>query len=489
MFDIDRSLALTIAFHPDTSRIGEQCVLRHMMNGEPITLNRNQPGFAQHGEMPMPLEDSHISRSPVLLSVDGEELVIDPTQTSTEVVLQSEWIREATRVPLWKVKKGITLKLADRVMLCVHFSHSGRKQQASRGLIGHGDAIDEVREMIGDLAADDDPTLLIGEHGVGKRRVAKAIHDASSRGGRAFEVLDLSAIPPEHVKQAVRGEDGALLRANGGTLFVEGLAEVDDEIQGMFIDLVTKGHVVNVAGQSQSVDIRLIVGSGRALEHAVSEGHLRSEFVALFAVSLHIPPLRHRIEDISPLFLHFLKQSLRERGQVVLLQDGGPGRPLWLPPDFIGRLIRHQWPGNANQLAAIANAVADTCGQGYTVRVTKEVERYLDDAATYDHGLGLGMPATGHVAPSDVSDQDLLGALKAYRWNATATATHLGTSVRAVNDLMDASPMFKTPARLSEAALQGSLRQYGGDLTLAAEQLQVAIRGLQRRTWEPPGVD
>jgi DNA-binding NtrC family response regulator len=149
----------------------------------------------------------------------------------------------------------------------------------------------------------------------------------------------------------------------------------------------------------------------------------------------------------------------------------------------VGRLLRHQWPGNGNQLAAVADAVADTCGQGYTVRVTKDVERYLDDAATFDHGLGLGMPATGHVAPSDVTDQDLLGALKAYRWNATATATHLGTSVRAVNDLMDASPMFKTPDRLSEVAIQGAMRQFGGDITLASEQLQVSIRGLQRRLW------
>ena len=484
MFDIDRALTLTIAFHPDTSRVGEQCILRHAMQGEPIKVNRNVPSFAQHGDMPVPLEDSHISRSPVLLRLEEEELVIDPTQTSTEVVLNSEWLREETRIPRWKVNRGVTLKLADRIMLCIHFSQAGRGNSASRGLIGHGDAIDEVREMVGDLAADDDPALLLGEYGVGKRRVARAIHDASSRGGRAFEALDLTAIPAEHVKQAVRGEDGVLLRADGGTLFVEGLAEVDDDVQRMFIDLVQKGQMVDIAGNTQAIDIRLLVGSGRELEHAVTEGVLRSEFTALFAMSLHIPPLRHRIEDIAPLFLHFLKQSLREKGQVVLLQDGGPGRPLWLPPDFVGRLLRHQWPGNGNQLAAVADAVADTCGQGYTVRVTKEVERYLDDAATYDHGLGLGMPATDHVTPSDVSDQDLLGALKAYRWNAVATATHLGTSVRAISDLMDASPMFKTPDRLSEAAIEGALRQFGGEITLAAEQLQVSMRGLQRRLWK-----
>ena len=192
----------------------------------------------------------------------------------------------------------------------------------------------------------------------------------------------------------------------------------------MFIEFVTKGQVVDISGEARPVDIRLLVGAKRELEHAVTEGHLKSEFTALFAMSLHIPPLRHRIEDIAPLFLHFLKQALRERGQIVL-QDGDPTTP-WLPPDFIGRLLRHQWPGNADQLDAVASAVADTRGQGYTVRVTQEVERYLDDVATYDHGLGLGMPATGHVDPKDVSDQDLLGALKAYRWNTTATAIHPG---------------------------------------------------------------
>ena len=94
------------------------------------------------------------------------------------------------------------------------------------------------------------------------------------------------------------------------------------------------------------------------------------------------------------------------------------------------------------------------------------------------------MPATGKVDPADVSDQDLLGALKAYRWNITATATHLGISVRALQDLMDASPMFKKAERLSAQATQSVMRQFGGDLTLASEQLQVSIRSLKRHLGE-----
>ena len=477
---------MTIAFHPDTSRIGEQVILRDALEGQPVVINRNQPSFAQHGEMPMPLEDSHVSRSPLTLYVEGEELIIDPTQTTTEVVFDGEWIREEIRLPLWKINRGLTLKLADRVMLCVHLSQAGRTDRASRGLVGHGDAIDEVREMIGDLAADDDPALLIGEEGVGKKRVAKAIHDASSRGGRVFKSVDLGGVPPDKLESYLLGPQSPILESEGGTLYVDGLSEIDDALQAMILTLVQSGQFTDQDGETHDLDIRLLVGSGRELEHAVVEGHLRSEFTALFAMSLHIPPLRHRIEDIAPLFLYFLKQSLRDKGQVTVLQDGGPGRPLWLPPDFVGRLLRHQWPGNGSQLSAVAEAVAETGGQGYTVRVTKSVERYLDDAATFDHGLGLGMPATGHVAPADVSDQDLLGALNAYRWNAVATANHLGTSVRAVYDLMDASPMFKKPERLSQAALQGVCRQFGGDITLSAEQLQVSSRGLKRRLWVRP---
>ena len=480
MFETDRSLTLTIAFHPDTSRIGEQSVLRHVIEGEAITLNRNQPSFAQRGDMPMPLEDSHISRSPILIRLEEEELVIDPTQTTTEVVLQGEWLREETKTPLWKVNKGLTLKLADRVMLCIHFSQNTKGRHPSRGLVGQGDAMDEIREMIGDLAAEDAPALLIGESGVGKRRVARAVHDASSRGGRAFETIDLEAFPPSSVMHQLIGDEGHLARAEGGTLYIEGLSEVEDAVQALFLKLAQKGEYADIRGDTRAADVRLLVGSKREPEHAVAEGHLRSEYTALFSSSLQLPPLRHRIEDIAPLFVHFLKGALRERGQIVLLQDGGPGRPLWLPPDFIGRLLRHQWPGNAAQLKAVAEAVANTCGQGYTVRVTKEVERFLDDAQTFDHGLGLGMPATEKVAPSDVTDQDLLGALKAYRWNATATANHLGVSVRAVQDLMDGSPMFKKAERLSEQATSSVMTQFGGDLTLAAEQLQVSIRSLKR---------
>ena len=265
MFQIDRTLTMTIAFHPDTSRIGEQAVLRRAMDGDPITLNRSEPSFAQHGEMPMPLKDSHISRDPVTVRVADDELIIDPTTTSTEVVLNSDWIREETRLPLWKINKGVTLKLADRVMLCIHFSQGGRGDTASRGFIGHGDAIDEVRELIGDLAADEDPALLIGEDGVGKKRVAKAIHDASSRGGRTFQTLDLSELPTREVRQIVQSEDGPVHEADGGTLYIEGLAEVDDDIQKLFFELVQQGQLLREDGTERTVDIRLLVGSGREL--------------------------------------------------------------------------------------------------------------------------------------------------------------------------------------------------------------------------------
>lgn len=483
MFQSERVLTLTIAFHPDTSRIGEQAVLRQVSGEGGTELNRYNPTFAQHGEMPRPLEDSHVSRSPIMLSLDDESLTIDPGETGIEVVLNGTWLRGAETVPLWKVSRGLTLKLSDRVLLCIHFSDPGRGDTPARGLVGHGDAMDEVRELIGDLAADDDPALLIGENGVGKALVAKAIHDASSRGGRVFTELDLGAIPPEHVAATLLANDGPIMETHEGTLYIEGLDEVDDAIQGIVFDLVRSGKFTDGQGAETPADIRLIVGSGRELEHAVTEGHLRTEFTALFATSMHIPALRHRREDIAPLFLHFLRQALRDRGDVTLLQDTGPGRPLWLPPDFVGRLLRHQWPGNGDQLSAVAGEIAATCKEGYTVRVTKAVERYLDDPDTLELGLGLSAPATTHVDPADVEDSDLLGALKAYRWGAVATATHLGTSVRAVHDLMEASPMFKNSARLSDAAVRAGCRQFRDELTLVAEQLQVSRRGLKRRLW------
>jgi two-component system, NtrC family, nitrogen regulation response regulator GlnG len=483
MFEIERALTLTIAFHPDTSRIGEQAVLRQLTSGGTTELNRFAPTFAQHGEMPRPLEDTHISRSPITLTVDEESLVVDPGEAGVEVVLNGEWLRGPKSTPLWRVTRGLTMKLSDRVLLCVHLSEPGRGDTPARGLIGHGDAVDEIRELIGDLAADDDPALLIGEDGVGKALVAKAIHDASSRGGRTFIELDLGAIPPDEVHGVLFGDEGPIASAHEGTLYVEGLDEANQEVQKAIFALIRNHELTGEDGSVLSVDARVLVGSGRELEHAVADGHVLTEFTALFSMSLHIPALRYRREDIAPLFMHFLRQSLRERGGVTVLQDGGPGRPLWLPPDFMGRLLRHQWPGNGDQLAAVADEVATTCKEGYTIRITKAVERYLDDPEVADLGLGLGMPATGHVSADDIDDEDLVGALRAYRWSAVATATHLGTSVRTIHDLIDKSRMFKDASRVSDPAVRAACRQFRSELTLVAEQLQVSRRGLKRRLW------
>ncbi|MDP6946306.1 MAG: hypothetical protein QF464_19310, partial [Myxococcota bacterium] len=206
-----------------------------------------------------------------------------------------------------------------------------------------------------------------------------AVHEASSRGGGPFTVLDLGGIPEEEVRSVLLNEHGPLRRSHGGTLYVEGLEEVEEAGQAVLFDLFQTGGLIDEDDMTHAIDVRPLLGAGRELEFAVSEGHLRPEFSELVTMSLHVPPLRHRREDIAPLFLHFLRQALRDHGDVTVLHESGPGRPLWLPPDFMGRLLRHQWPGNCDQLEAVAREVAATCKEGYTLRVTGDVERYLDN--------------------------------------------------------------------------------------------------------------
>ena len=194
-----------------------------------------------------------------------------------------------------------------------------------------------------------------------------------------------------------------------------------------------------------------------------------------------LAPIRHRAEDVAPIFINFLTQELRAVGNETVLQQGTLGKPLWLSPDFIGRLTRYYWPGNVDQIVALAEAVAQSSHEGLSLRITESIAAMLSNATAYVNDLGLSAPATAHVRPEDVDEMNMVGALRAYRWCATATANHLGISRRALFELMDASSAIRPSSGLNEAAVRGQYRQLGGNLALLCERLEVSRRTLKRQ--------
>ncbi len=217
-------------------------------------------------------------------------------------------------------------------------------------LRGHGRAMQDVFRLLRRAARSTMPVLIQGETGTGKEVAARAIHEASARGG-ALVVCDLAAMSPTlidselfgHARGAFTGADaeraGAFEQADGGTLFLDELGELDVSLQPRLLRALETGQVKRVGeNHYRKVDVRIIAATNRDLQSDVAAQAFRSDLyhrLAVFCVTL--PPLRERRDDIGLLVEHFMSRA-------------APTATVTMAPDALAALVRHDWPGNLRQL-------------------------------------------------------------------------------------------------------------------------------------------
>jgi len=204
------------------------------------------------------------------------------------------------------------------------------------------------------VAASNAPVLISGETGTGKGLIARAIHQSSPRAEHPFLVINCSAFQDQlleselfgHEKGAFTGavsaKAGLFEVADGGTLFLDEVAEMSPAMQAKLLQVLDTGELRRVGGtRLWQVDTRIFAATNRDLEKEVRGGHFREDlFFRLNVVSLLVPPLRERREDIPRLVEHFLV-----RYQL-------PGQPkLTIAPAALALLVGYAWPGNVRELA------------------------------------------------------------------------------------------------------------------------------------------
>ena len=219
------------------------------------------------------------------------------------------------------------------------------------------------------LAARSDAAVLIqGESGTGKELLARAIHRASPRHGKPFVALNCGAMPAElleselfgHVKGAFTGatrdHPGLFQSAEGGTLFLDEIGDMPAALQVKLLRVLQEGEVRAVGATStRAVDVRIISATHRNLEEAIANGEFRADlYYRLNVVTLGLPPLRERREDIPLLAQHFLaalaaKYQRRIRG---------------VAPDALEMLTKADWPGNIRQLHNVLEQSVALCTTG-----------------------------------------------------------------------------------------------------------------------------
>jgi DNA-binding NtrC family response regulator len=248
------------------------------------------------------------------------------------------------------------------------------------GLVGVSAAFVEVMKLVGRVAGTTLPVLITGESGTGKEGVARAIHRRSARATRPFVAVNCGAIPAELIESelfghtrgsftgAERDRRGLLQEADGGTVFLDEITETAPAFQVKLLRALQDGEVRRVgSNQTVSVDVRVIAASNRDVEREMREGRFRQDlFYRLNAVTLHLPPLRERSEDIMPLARHFAERASRQ----------GAAACVSFTREAVRLLEAYDWPGNIRELENAVVRAAALCD--HAIRPEDLPERVRD---------------------------------------------------------------------------------------------------------------
>ena len=240
----------------------------------------------------------------------------------------------------------------------------------SADLIGDSAAMERVKELVAKVAPTPARVLVTGENGTGKELVARAIHAGSERAGGPFVEVNCAAIPEELIESELFGHEkgsftgagqrriGKFERAHGGTLFLDEIGDMSPAAQAKVLRALEDNRFERVGGQDLiEVDVRVIAATNRDLQEP--ELRFRQDlFFRLNVISIHVPPLRDRPEDVPVLFDHFLEVGAREMKQPRKAVD----------EDVMERLQRYAWPGNVRELRNLAERLA-IVSPGEVIRV------------------------------------------------------------------------------------------------------------------------
>ncbi len=247
------------------------------------------------------------------------------------------------------------LELKELLIEDNRFLHSELRHAAGEEIIGADFGLRGVMEMVRQVAPLSSPIVLLGETGTGKEVIAGAIHNLSQRKDGPIIKVNCGAIPESlmdselfgHEKGAFTGalsrKRGRFERANGGTIFLDEVGELQPEAQVRLLRVLQDKEIERVGGNEPvKVDIRVIAATHRDLEAMIRDGKFREDlYFRLKVFPIIIPPLRERKTDISSLVHHFMQKKSREMGL--------PGFPT-LAPGALERLTAYHWPGNVREL-------------------------------------------------------------------------------------------------------------------------------------------
>ncbi|SDP44832.1 sigma-54-dependent transcriptional regulator [Desulforhopalus singaporensis] len=237
----------------------------------------------------------------------------------------------------------------------VDVNPDGNRFSDREALIGNCSSMLELYKAIGRVSATDATVLIRGESGTGKELVSRAIYNHSSRADKPFVVINCVAIPETLLESELFGYEkgsftgavhrrvGKIEQARGGTIFLDEIGDMPLSIQSKFLRLLQENNIERLGGKEPiDVDVRIIAATNRNLETAVAEGTFREDlYYRLRVVTLTLPPLRERREDIDIIAIYLLTRLSAE------MSLDNPG----ITDESLNKLKRYDWPGNIRELS------------------------------------------------------------------------------------------------------------------------------------------
>jgi DNA-binding NtrC family response regulator len=255
---------------------------------------------------------------------------------------------EELRLLLGRVASHLKLKTENRVL-----REKIRSRQGFGSIIGRAPEMDRLYRIIAKAAHSIHPVLILGESGTGKEMVARAIHYSGPLRDKPFIPVDCGSLVPTLIESelfgyvkgaftgAMQSKEGLLAIAEGGTVFLDEVGELPVDLQAKMLRALQEKEIRPVGSTKQvPINVRILAATNRDLEHAVAHGAFRRDlYFRLNVLSLRIPPLRERRQDVPLLAGHILERLSQSSGRAHELSD-----------DAMKALLAYDWPGNVREL-------------------------------------------------------------------------------------------------------------------------------------------
>ena len=355
-------------------------------------------------------------------------------------------------------------KLVDTALNLKPLESAAPAGPGQSNLLGHTDAMVDLRKQIAKLARSQAPVYIGGESGSGKELVARSIHDLGPHAGAPFIPVNCGAVPSElmeseffgHTKgsftDAVSDKEGLFQAANGGTLFLDEVADLPLSMQVKLLRAIQEKAVRPIGGQKEiAIDVRILSATHKDLAAEVEKGTFRQDlYYRINVIELRVPPLRQRADDIPDLARHLLTK-------IAVDYDMDPPE---ISDDAFRQLLAYSFPGNVRELENLLERAFTLCedglimpddlglpaGGGGAPVVAPEPEGSdaseeppsPPPAESERSSDAAGRPAPPKEGDSletyleDIEKNVIVEALESTRWNKTAAAKKLGISFRAL---------------------------------------------------------